>query len=313
MELYIDNKFCQNVSNYLQGSPLTNRKHFKAAITFYDLIDSKSLVFKNLPVSTNDFKRMFIDKVDFENLGGVLVDIDKVVSPFSIIFTDDLDSKLLRKSTGISIYSFLECADNYDLLFSKSSVNVKDEYKTWGEFGSKFLKFKSMIVSDNYLFFNEENNILDFLEALFKNQVKNCRYEILIRTSESKFLEKNGQTINVDSFFKEKFDTINELLSNKVKLKNYSLNFVLNDRFQDKAHHDRFIFTNLQIFESTNSFSTYFNCDSKIHEYSMISLNKNDIMFKTYCPNLMKIKKALNSRSSKVFSNGEFSMFGFLV
>lgn len=306
MDIYLDNYFCNNVIKALHRGTILNKEEFSSALKFYDLLDCESINLHNIPVSKQDLRRMIIDGCDFTKLNQLSVSFDDIKSPFTVVFTDEQQSKQLRKETNIAAYSFKELIKNKDVFFDYKTSHVKDDIQSWGKLANRLLKFRYMIICDNYLFENDDNNILDLLEGFYANQNKKRRFEILINTSTKQFY--NRINFDIKAYVENKFNLISKHLKDRIGLENFTLSIMLFDKY-----HDRHIYTNLQILESTNSFSLYFNCDAKLHEFSMLSINNKDITLKKYLPDLLKLKKAYNNKNTLIFSSERFTLFDFIT
>lgn len=183
MELYLDNQFCQKITDALYKVSFETKEEFICAYNFIDLINSDSIQIKNIPVSKDDFKRLLISNSNFNNLSKIKVELNEINHPFSIVFANSIDTPSTRRDTDVAAYSFEEILKNKDVFFDKKTSDVKADLKSWGKLTERLLKFQYVIICDNYLFQNNTNNINDFIVSIFRNQNKNRHFEILINTS----------------------------------------------------------------------------------------------------------------------------------
>ena len=305
MELYLDNQFCQKITDALYKVSFETKEEFICAYNFIDLINSDSIQIKNIPVSKDDFKRLLISNSNFNNLSKIKVELNEINHPFSIVFANSIDTPSTRRDTDVAAYSFEEILKNKDVFFDKKTSDVRADLKSWGKLTNRLLKFQYVIICDNYLFQNNPNNINDFIKSIFLNQNRNRHFEILINTSSRQFV--NMDDIEIKEIIDKKFDEIDSMLSQKLQLKNYTFVIMLNNKY-----HDRHFYTNLQIFESTNSFSLYFNCNAKLHEFSILTKNKGSIILDKYILDLQELKRIYNLRNTTKISNGDFKLFDFI-
>ena len=309
MDIYIDNSFCQRVVDSLHSSSFDKRAELICADKIYNLLDFESINFRNIPVSKQDLKRLIAENTTFKNLKSIEINYEEINSPFTLVFSENSDTKKIRKETECAVYCFDEILSNNDVFFDYKTSHVKEDIQTWGKLTNRMLKFRYIIICDNYLFENDENNIFSLIESLLRQQNKNKRFEILINTSRKQFNKRLqvDKNFNINKYIETKLHALNDLVVNKLEFLNCSMTIMLNEKY-----HDRHIYTDLQIFESTNSFSLYFNCDAKLHEFSIVSKNNKDIALKKYLPDLRNLKnKFINSKSVK-FTTGKFTFFDFI-
>ncbi len=306
MEIYFDNEFCQRIVDSIHNGSFSKRDEFECALKIYDLLDCETLKVKNIPISKQDLKRMFIDKVSFSNLAQLGINYDSISNPFSLMFLESADTKQIRKEKDQNAYNFEELFKHKDKFFDNKTRLVKEDIHSWGQIASRLLRFKYLIVCDNYIFINNKNNISEMIQSFFKGQNKSRRYEILINTSGRKQFP-NYSSDSIDALINEKLKWIHDDLKDKIGLNNFSISIMLSEKY-----HDRHIFTNCQVFESSNSFSIYFNCDAKLHEFSFINKTENDIVFKKYLSDLRKLKREYNKQNRRLFSTGDFSLFNYI-
>jgi len=213
----------------------------------------------------------------------------RAASPFGFYFLNSADTRQLRKGR-LPAYSLSDCLIQFDKLFKAETHNA-DDFKTWGEVSQRLLPFSSLIITDNYMFSNNGDNIYRCLEAIFKNVGKEGKYYILLQTSTKAGSPLYGlEDDSLKKVLQEKLERITKTFAD-IGLKSFEVTIVINNQY-----HDRHIFTNAQVLKSSNSFSTYFNTDATLDIGSTLSVNKGKPLLEKFVKKLNKIKTRLSSR-----------------